>query len=70
MYVCICNAVTDHQIRQAVREGACTMRDLRRQLGACSECGKCGQCAREILLESLHEVRALSEGSLGLPVAC
>jgi len=53
MYVCICHAVTDRQIRKAVDEGARTMRDLRQQLGVCSSCGKCGPCAKELLAERL-----------------
>lgn len=51
MYVCICNAVTDKQIRQAVEDGAGSMRELRKQLGVCSDCGKCGPSAKEILQE-------------------
>jgi bacterioferritin-associated ferredoxin len=52
MYVCICNAVTDRQIRAAVADGARSMRDLRRELGVCSCCGKCGPAARELLAEA------------------
>jgi bacterioferritin-associated ferredoxin len=52
MYVCVCNAVTDRQIRQAIDAGARSMRDLRQQLGVCSDCGKCGPCARELLTEA------------------
>jgi bacterioferritin-associated ferredoxin len=69
MYVCICKGITDHQIRNAVREGASSMRDLRVRLGACSECGKCGQCAQEILRQCLHEVRVVSKPSLDFVVA-
>lgn len=49
MYVCVCQAVTDSQIREAVCEGACSMRDLRQRLGVASECGRCSQCALDIL---------------------
>ena len=55
MYICICNAVTDTQIRHAVSTGARTMRDLRQQLGVCSSCGKCGKCARQILHGALAD---------------
>ena len=41
MYVCVCKAVTDRQIREAVFDGARTLRDLRKQLGVASECGRC-----------------------------
>lgn len=56
MYVCICRAVTDHQIREAVREGeCCSMRDLQRCLGVGTQCGRCARDARELLLETLSE---------------
>lgn len=51
MYVCICRAVTEQDIRAALDKGACTMRDLRQCLGVCSDCGKCGQYARKLLIE-------------------
>jgi bacterioferritin-associated ferredoxin len=49
MFVCVCRAVTDRQIREAASEGVRTMRELRLKLGVCSACGKCGECAKEIL---------------------
>lgn len=52
MYVCICRAVTDRQIREAIDEGARTMRELRLKLGVCSCCGKCGEHAKELLDEA------------------
>lgn len=51
MYVCVCRAVTDRQIRHAVESGARSMRDLREQLGVCSSCGKCGPCAKNLIDE-------------------
>ena len=52
MYICVCNGVTDEQIRAEIRQGACTMRDLRARLGIATCCGRCGQCARAILAEN------------------
>jgi bacterioferritin-associated ferredoxin len=51
MYVCICNAVTDKQIREAVKSGAEDLWDLRRELGVASGCGSCKEMASEILRE-------------------
>ena len=51
MYVCICNAVTDKQIRQAIDDGASTMRDLYKQFGIANNCGKCACMARDLLQE-------------------
>jgi bacterioferritin-associated ferredoxin len=52
MYVCVCRAVTDHQIREAVQGGARTLKDLRRDLGITSECGRCARCAHDCLKEA------------------
>jgi bacterioferritin-associated ferredoxin len=51
MYVCICNAVTDKQIRLAVNNGCQSMRELRMELGVAGCCGKCAPDARSLLLE-------------------
>ena len=41
MYVCICNAVTETDIKNAVKEGANCMHHLQSKLGASSQCGSC-----------------------------
>ena len=53
MYVCICNAVTEREIRQAVECGATSMRQLKRDLGVAGGCGKCARCAHAILRDEL-----------------
>jgi len=52
MYVCICMAVTERQIRDAARHGARTLKDLRRQFGVASQCGQCATAARQCLAEA------------------
>lgn len=54
MYVCVCNAVTDRDIGDAVAGGCCTMKHLHEQLGIGSYCGRCMRCAREVLRDSLQ----------------
>ncbi len=49
MYVCLCKAVTDRQIRETINGGACTFADIRRELGVATQCGKCGQMAKSII---------------------
>ena len=51
MYVCVCKAVTERQVRQAVNNGAQSLKDLRRELGVSSDCGQCAACARQCLEE-------------------
>lgn len=54
MYVCLCKAVTDTQIRQAVENGATHFRQVRKELGLATQCGKCGILARDVFNESLE----------------
>jgi bacterioferritin-associated ferredoxin len=41
MIVCVCKAVSERHIKNAVRAGATGVRDLTRQLGVGTCCGKC-----------------------------
>ena len=58
MYVCICNAVTDHAIRRAVRAGTVSFEQLRFELGVSRSCGRCEGHARNVMAAALAEVRA------------
>lgn len=51
MYVCLCKGITDTQIRDAVTDGACSMRDLRERLDVANQCGKCGRECKSIINE-------------------
>ena len=51
MYICLCNAVTDREIRQCADLGVQTLDQLRECLGVASCCGKCEGPARELLGE-------------------
>ncbi|MDB5776383.1 MAG: (2Fe-2S)-binding protein [Herbaspirillum sp.] len=55
MIVCVCNNVSEGKIRQAVRDGATSMAELRNNLGVATTCGKCHSCAKRVLKESLHQ---------------
>ena len=53
MYVCLCKAVTDSQIREAVANGATNFGQVRKELSLAAQCGKCGILAREVFNDSL-----------------
>jgi len=53
MYVCICNAVTESEIRGAVKLGVRSLAGLSASLGVATCCGRCSECARSVLSESL-----------------
>ncbi|HWP94533.1 MAG TPA: bacterioferritin-associated ferredoxin [Gammaproteobacteria bacterium] len=55
MYVCVCHAVTDREIRAAVDDGLCTLRELADTLGVATGCGKCARLARELIDARLRE---------------
>jgi bacterioferritin-associated ferredoxin len=70
MYVCICNAVTDSAIRQAVSEGARSLRDLSARTGCSTRCGRCVHTARGVLDEALSEIGSPhSQVQLGIVVS-
>lgn len=64
MYVCICNGVTDRDIRQAAEAGCRSMAELTMRTGAGSTCGSCVDMATA-LLDEVHAERARA---LPLPV--
>lgn len=51
MFVCICHAITEKEIAQAVEQGAGSMKELREQLSVATQCGKCTSFAKSILDE-------------------
>ena len=55
MYVCVCNAVTDSDIRTAVDSGVRNMKQLGNATGCGSECGCCKEMAVDVLEQALTE---------------
>ena len=53
MYICICNAITDKDIRRAAEAGATDLWALQAELGVATGCGSCRESAAEIL----HDAR-------------
>lgn len=53
MFVCICKAVSDRHIRDAVRQGATSLRQVSRELGVGTCCGKCVPQARDVVSSAL-----------------
>lgn len=52
MYVCICNGITDHDIRQAAEAGCDSMAELTMRTGAGACCGSCVDMASDLLNQS------------------
>lgn len=49
MILCLCEAVSDDQVRQAIEAGSRTVVDVRRACGAGRDCGACCVEIRELL---------------------
>lgn len=54
MYVCVCKAVTDKQVTQAINQGVCSRRQLMQCTGAGGVCGKCTASIKAMLDENLQ----------------
>ena len=52
MYVCLCNGVTDHDIRHAAMAGCKSMAELTMRTGCGATCGSCVPMAKALLVES------------------
>ena len=66
MYVCICNAITDEQIRQAAESGVKDLWGLQAELGVATNCGSCKETASRILRENRKAVSS-SEPQIYVP---
>lgn len=51
MYVCLCNAINDKCVRQAVKDGAKNPCHIFKSQGCKAQCGKCVPLMREIIAE-------------------
>lgn len=49
MYICICNAITERQVKEAVAQGATSLSDLQSQVGVATCCGACAETAIDYL---------------------
>lgn len=61
MYICLCTATTEQQIRQATHNGARSLQDLHDALGVASQCGQCASSAIECINETLDEMQVKAE---------
>ena len=60
MYICICNAVKESDIRDAVGTGVSCFKTLSKSLSLCTDCGSCGKKAKQAFHRALAESGASS----------
>jgi bacterioferritin-associated ferredoxin len=51
MYICVCNGITENEVRRCVRRGAASLMELQMELGVACNCGKCAATAVAIVEE-------------------
>ncbi|MDP3008817.1 MAG: (2Fe-2S)-binding protein [Methylococcales bacterium] len=62
MYICVCKAVTDGQIRTAIDNGVCTRRQLVHCFGVGKDCCKCNKEVSELLKQRSEQNAIYSDG--------
>ena len=52
MYICLCNGLTDRDVKAAVSSGARRIANVYEMLGAAPQCAKCSLHIRDIIRET------------------
>jgi bacterioferritin-associated ferredoxin len=60
MYICLCNALTDQDIRQAVLAGAERPSEVYRACGGHLQCGTCSRDVQRIINETCRDYACAS----------
>lgn len=66
MFVCLCNAVTDRQIKESVAAGARSLGELQSSLGVATCCGCCADLAVSFLQDGIGEAHHASGGHMAV----
>lgn len=53
MFICLCNGITDSQIRRAASDGMTSLDAIQDKLGVASQCGQCSEAAVAVLADVL-----------------
>ena len=71
MFVCLCNGITDRDIRQTAEAGCRTMAELTMRTGCGAGCGSCVATATA-LMEDVHAAEVSAAADVGgvRDVAC
>ncbi|MFT6906196.1 MAG: bacterioferritin-associated ferredoxin [Oleiphilaceae bacterium] len=70
MLVCICKGITDKNIKDEIYGGASSYSDVRRTLGLGSCCGQCASYAKDLVLESISQLKLGINSPLAYEVKC
>jgi len=59
MYICICNNVTDRDIKNLVNNNITSIEDIQRITNAGNRCGKCIHTLKEVIIEYKEENKSM-----------
>lgn len=62
MYVCVCNAVTDREIRSVVEFGATSFEEVQATLGVATCCRRCTECASKVVASAIERSASSARG--------
>ena len=68
MYVCICNGITERQVREVAAAGCRSVAELTMRTGAGAGCGSCLELAAQILDEHAVEKTQSANALPALPM--
>ena len=63
MIICVCKAVGERALREAIRAGARSIAVLARETGASTDCGTCKEHLAELLADELASPPSASESN-------
>src|SRR5260363_419233 len=71
MIICVCQSVSDREVRAAIRNGVTSLEQLQLELGVASGCGKCTNAVCEMLIQTRRcaQAPAFLNNINGLPAA-
>jgi len=55
MIVCLCNPVSDREIRACATDGCASFREMAATLGVAQQCGRCATYAKQVFDEARVE---------------
>lgn len=62
MFVCLCNPVTDRQIRICATDGCGSFREMAVKLGVAQQCGRCACMAKQVFDEARGDASVTVSG--------
>ena len=62
MIVCLCNAISEAKIREVIRTGATSVREVQKRCGAGTDCGSCVMVIEQMVHQATGPQQSSFEG--------